>query len=120
MWGHVRDTNKIRQCNPRVHANFLIWRLSFAFGFMTPRVSPASEQNVAQRKQALTVSLLEDLVQAAGAGHTCEGQSTDSSSYVLPPSLPSQLSFEWKRMKRMDVTPLSSPRRGSSSPAPNR
>lgn len=85
MWGHVRATNKIKQCNPRIHANFLIWRLSFAFGFMTPRVSPASEQNVSQRKQALTVSLLEDLVQAAGAGHICEGQSTDSSSYVLPP-----------------------------------
>lgn len=92
-WGHVRATNKIKQCNPRIYTNFLIWRLSFAFGFMTPRVSPASKQNVSQRKQTLTISLLEDLVQAAGAGHICKGQSTDSSSCV-PPSLPSQLSFE--------------------------
>lgn len=51
---------------------------------MAPRVSPASKQNVSQRKQALTVSPLEDLVQAAGAGHICEGQSTDSSSYAPP------------------------------------
>lgn len=104
MLAPLKKQNKKR--NPKITSNSFIRWLSSFLCLHDLLVLPASEQNVLPRKQLLTFFLPNDLVQAVGAGHICEGQSTESSSYLAPHCLPSL--WVEKNEAACDATPSAS------------
>lgn len=88
LGGEVTNVRAFKKKNPKI-ANFLICRPLWTLCLACQR------EKCLPRKQLLTFFLPKDLVQAVGAGHICEGQTTDSSSHSL---LTVCRHSVWKRM----------------------